>query len=376
MAHTNLMIGYVPGYAITTRGYDLANAPGNLLTHLIYCFAKIDDDGRLILPEEKRDKNSPPRPDPNLHKLAQLKGAFPSLNIMLGVGGSGDAVKNAFSDLVKDGAKRDAFVQSCAACVRGDSLPLQFDGIDLDWEFPGSAQKKNVTELVSVVREQLNVEGRKRGRHLFTSMAVGVTDEQRQGIDMPAVQVSLDWFGVMAYSIHVSSKQGGKTDYDAPLVTPANDPKGIEKGMSSIPADILQRKVVLGIHAYAQSYGDVAPANHGIHQPYTKLGPGTYQLDDGRVSYAQIMTDYLNDPSCQLFWDDSTASSSLFCAGREATKPHGAWLSPTLERDLEARVAFAEQKKCGGLMLWELGADLLGETSLVAMMSRAFRSPA
>jgi chitinase len=373
MAQTKLMIGYLPGYAISTRGYDLTKTPADLLTHLIYCFAKIDDDGRLILPEERRPKNGPARPDPNLDKLVLLKRAFPSLNVILGVGGSGNAVKKAFSDLVKNRAKRDAFVQSCAACVGGESLPLQFDGIDLDWEFPESAERDDVTALVHAIRNQLNVEGRRQGRHLFTSLAVGVTEEQRRGIDMPAVQVSLDWFGVMAYSIHVPKAQGGKTDYDAPLFTPTNDPKSIENGVSSIPAEILHRKVVLGIHAYAQSYGDVAPTNHGIRQPYTKLGPGTYHPDDGRVSFAQVMSDYVNDPSCQVFWDASTASSSLFCAGKGATKPHGAWLSPTLERDLDARVAFAEQRKCGGLMLWELGADRIGEGSLVAMMARALR---
>ncbi|MGA9678301.1 MAG: hypothetical protein WBR28_24600 [Mycobacterium sp.] len=70
-----VVAGYLPGYATNKkRGYDIAKAPGDQLTHLIYCFAGFAQNGAVweaTTPEPKDETK-------NFQKLAALKQTYPS----------------------------------------------------------------------------------------------------------------------------------------------------------------------------------------------------------------------------------------------------------------------------------------------------------
>lgn len=65
-----------------------------------------------------------------------------------------------------------------------------FDGLDLDWEFPrGPEDKKNLVELLKELREAFEAEAKeKKEKRLLLTVAVSAGAETiRGGYDVPAV---------------------------------------------------------------------------------------------------------------------------------------------------------------------------------------------
>jgi len=82
--------------------------------------------------------------------MTQLKNANPRLKITLAVGGWNEGSKN-YSEMAMSPSGRKSFVQSAVDYVS----KYNFDGFDLDWEFPtqrgGNFQdKQNFALLVKV----------------------------------------------------------------------------------------------------------------------------------------------------------------------------------------------------------------------------------
>ncbi|NUR29626.1 MAG: chitinase, partial [Catenulispora sp.] len=112
---------YLPAYG--EEPYPIEQLPGDLLTHIFYAFATVRD-GRLTLPSRAPAE------------VAAIRRAYPHLRIVLSVGGWG---ADGFSDAALTPASRAAFVAECL------SLAGDFDGVDLDWEFPVSGGPDEVT---------------------------------------------------------------------------------------------------------------------------------------------------------------------------------------------------------------------------------------
>ena len=89
--------GYLAGWGVRTKGTRIAELPGAELTHIIYAFARITDDGRLALGDPCLDAgacdstSTGARPSPgapsdsarsaeggNMAALRELKTRFPS----------------------------------------------------------------------------------------------------------------------------------------------------------------------------------------------------------------------------------------------------------------------------------------------------------
>lgn len=92
-----------------------------VMTHINYAFGHVNDtfDGvRIDRPER-------------LRRIAGLKSVNPELKVMLSVGGWGSG---RFSEMAADSLNRISFAEDCLKAVEEFGL----DGIDIDWEYPGS----------------------------------------------------------------------------------------------------------------------------------------------------------------------------------------------------------------------------------------------
>ena len=68
-------------------------------------------------------------------KTTDLKLRYPHLKVTVAIGGWNEGSKK-YSDMAKDPSKRRKFVRSALQFV----LTHQFDGLDLDWEYPAKRQ--------------------------------------------------------------------------------------------------------------------------------------------------------------------------------------------------------------------------------------------
>src|SRR5687768_9622282 len=90
------IIGYLASWGVRSKGTRIAELPGAELTHIIYAFARITEDGRLALGDPCLDAgecdstaapNARPAEGGNMAALRQLKARHPHLKLLVAVGG-------------------------------------------------------------------------------------------------------------------------------------------------------------------------------------------------------------------------------------------------------------------------------------------------
>lgn len=109
-----VVLAYVTSWGVSTP-------ETSCLTHINYAFGHVADDNKGI-----RIDN-----EPRLQMIAGLKEKKPSLKVLLSVGGWGSS---RFSEMAANDSTRTAFAADCRRVI--DKFGL--DGIDIDWEYPGS----------------------------------------------------------------------------------------------------------------------------------------------------------------------------------------------------------------------------------------------
>src|SRR6266496_1487315 len=209
------VVGYFTEWGIYGRNYtvkDVATSGSAArLDVLNYAFANVAPDatGNVVcqLADEWADYQKPwsadqsvtgeevtwPRPIlGNFQQLQALKTLYPNLKVVISLGGW--TFSKYFSNAALTPESRQKFVSSCIDLFIKGNLPDPgwggmggpgaaagvFDGIDLDWEWPGSEgnagniirpeDKQNFTKLVEEFRKQLDAYGETAGKHyLLTS---------------------------------------------------------------------------------------------------------------------------------------------------------------------------------------------------------------
>lgn len=105
----------------------------SLCTNLIYSFAGLDPNTWSIKSLDPFMDLSEDYGLSGFKKATDLKFAYPNLKVTLAIGGWNEGSKK-YSDLAKDPEKRKMFVESVVEFLHRHN----FDGLDLDWEYPGN----------------------------------------------------------------------------------------------------------------------------------------------------------------------------------------------------------------------------------------------
>jgi chitinase len=171
------------------------------ITHVNFAFARIDGEGRVVLPDDVSATR--------LGEIVALKRSAPALRVLISVGGWG---AEGFSDAAFTEESRARFADSAVALMRAQAA----DGIDLDWEYPGQStagiraraeDKRNFTLLLATLRERLDARSRDDGRPRATAICSTIASADRELLrsrrDRSAAR-ELDWINVMAYDFYNS----------------------------------------------------------------------------------------------------------------------------------------------------------------------------
>lgn len=213
----------------------------NLVTHINYAFGHVNEtfDG-VLLPEGK-----------GLSQVVGLKKDKPSLKVLLSIGGWGSG---RFSEMASDPLKRKSFARDCARIVKESGL----DGIDIDWEYPGSGlagissspdDRTNFTLLMRDLRASLGK------RSLLTIASVCNADY----IDFKAVLPYLDYVNVMSYDM------GTQHTHHAALYRSgyAGHCTADEAVRKHIDAGVPRQKIVMGMPFYGRGVEGYVPYREG-----------------------------------------------------------------------------------------------------------------
>ena len=131
---------------------------------------------------------------------------------MVAIGGWAEGGKQ-YSKMVSTPERRKTFIDSVVQFIE----TYQFDGLDLDWEYPGSidrdGQPEDKENFASLV-EEISAIFRPRNWLLSAAVPAGVP-RIYNGYDVPRLANALDFFNVMTYDMHGDWED--YADHHAPL---------------------------------------------------------------------------------------------------------------------------------------------------------------
>ncbi|GGJ91313.1 hypothetical protein GCM10007063_12440 [Lentibacillus kapialis] len=342
----------VAGY--WTGDEKLENFPAKKLTHINYAFAYVNKEGKSELyPGAEKD----------IKELNTYKENHPHIKSLISIGGWGKNSKY-FSDVAATSKSRETFARST---INKFIKKNQFDGIDLDWEFPvkggidelhySPEDKRNLTLLVKEFRDQLDQLEKKKNRDYLLTAATPAGRYQNGGPYDPAdsyefeeLSKYLDWIYVMTYDL--ANGFSPVTNFNTPMQPVDADPtpNNIKKWNNVSGAikyyqqkGVPRNKIVLGTAFYGRSFEVSNSANHGLYQEYKSTGPSP--------SWEDIKKDYLTDLDWKKYWHSTAEVPWLFNSRTNM------FLTYDNPESISKKGHYINEHNLRGGMIWTIGHD-------------------
>lgn len=357
-----LVVCYVSGWASYRPAegkFDASNIDPTLCSHLVFAFAGLDPTNFTIKSLDPWNDLEDGGGKGGYKKMTQLRAQRPGLMVSLAVGGWNEGSGN-YSAMVAEPQRRRRFIESVVHMLRQHN----FDGLDLDWEYPTkrgghSSDRENFVALVKELRETFEKE-QDSGKHWLLTSAIGAApDVIQSAYDLPALSQYLDYLHIMTYDYHGTWES--KVGVNAPLRgTSDADHLSVEKTLDLVlRAGAKAEKVVLGLPFYGRTF--VTPDEEqspALGSPALKEGfPGPYTKERGFMGYNEICAELdKNAGDWQLSWDESS-STPYAVRGKQV-------ISFDNPDSIDIKVRFGMKKGIGGMMVWALDTDdFLGSCS-------------
>ncbi|MER6475409.1 glycoside hydrolase family 18 protein [Streptomyces filamentosus] len=318
--HALKRAGYFTQWGIYGRNFQVkdleTSGTAAKLSHINYAFGIVDKAGKCVIgpvpgsdpwadyvrpvdAANSVDGTADTAEQPlagNFNQLRELKAKHPDLKVMISLGGwSGSAY---FSDAVRTPASRKALVSSCIDLYVKGNLPQDgarggagaaaglFDGIDLDWEWPGSEgnegnvirpeDKVNFTALVREFRTQLDAYGRslpKRKHYELSAYVPTAPAKIDAGFEVAKIMRDFDFVNLQGYDFHVS---GEKTTAQQSALFAKNDWSVEGTVRSWLRRGAPAHKLVVGMPFYGQGWTGVTGGGDGLGRPAAGPAPATW----------------------------------------------------------------------------------------------------
>ncbi|CAL4096923.1 unnamed protein product [Meganyctiphanes norvegica] len=142
------VVCYYGSWSVYRNGigkFDVENIDVNLCTHIIYTFAGLDESTSMIKVLDPWN-DLPDNWGKNAYgRFTGLKAQNPELKTLLAIGGWNEGSMK-YSKMATDPEKRAVFIQSAVELL----LKHNFDGLDMDWEYPALRGAYLKTKTTSV----------------------------------------------------------------------------------------------------------------------------------------------------------------------------------------------------------------------------------
>jgi chitinase len=307
---------------------------------LIFAFAQLKD-GQVVLDADSAA---------NLRKLVALKQRQPRLGIVVSVGGW---TFDGFSDAASTETSRRRFADSAAQLLAANGA----DGLDVDWEYPGHSEggvksspndRENFTLLLQAVRRSLDAVGATHSRHYTLSVAIA-DGPFVDGVDIAAVNRSLDWFNLMTYDFNnsMTPTTGHHTGLHASALSPS-DARTTDRAVAEFrAAGVATDKLLIGAAFYGREFGDVSAHHNGLYQPYKHYVDGH--------PWPVLKRDFIDRNGYVRYWDTEAQAPYLWNATTQR------FITYDDPQSLAAKAAFVKANHLGGIMYWEQSNDSDGD---------------
>ncbi len=357
------IIGYYPAW----QWYDRAGLvnpqtiPYSKYSIINYAFFKPNFDGTLSGLDPWADENllqgkinyqtTPPSHYPNtsLVDLAHLSG----VKVLISIGGWTQSF--LFSGIANDPRKRGFFASDCCRIVEFYNI----DGVDIDWEYPGVAErdgkaydKRNFTLLLQSIRDSLNSLSQQTGRKYLLTAAVSASTSYMTHIEWSKVTPLLDAINLMSYDFHGSWNR--ETGHNSPLFSTAEDdsPTHVDAAVLALTKKygVPASKINIGAAFYGRSM-KTQDTPYLMSATTGKVDSLTFQEDEGSPQYYNILK---KKYAFEEHWDDYAKVPYL--TGKHDVNT---FVSYDDERSIAIKGHYIRAKKLRGAIVWEMTGDCI-----------------
>ncbi|KAK3083195.1 hypothetical protein FSP39_016475 [Pinctada imbricata] len=326
--------------------FQLGDIDPNLCTHLVYAFATINPNKRILKKTETDDDNgSLDNKQGRYFEFTKLKEKYPHLKTMLSVGGQN--TKGLFEGKMDSSASIRQFADNIRIYLKDRN----FDGVDIDWEYPAKFYKDRFTEFLRALREDFDQYAQEGHPRLLLSIAAAPgKDDIDSSYDVAQISRYVDFINVMAYDYY--GQWSHSAGYNSPLYT--TDPSSTLSQNWTINYYLRlgapPHKLVMGINAAAVglTLKDASDNKPGAPVINGGVPKGPILEVPGRRSY-QEMCSLLRTSGFSTHWDQGHAMTYALKGNQ--------WFGYETERSVKTKVEYAMNLGLGGVMFWSLDID-------------------
>ena len=302
----------------------------NTLDVVNYGFATVDANGNLVLNNTGFTKYVD-----EILKLRQ-KG----IRVLLCIG---ENSKN-FSDMTFDTNKMNSFVKQVVAAVE----QYHFDGVDIDWEFPGvstgrdvSIDRPNYTKLIKALRQALDSAQESGGTKYLLTAAIPGTSWGSERYEMNILDNYLDYVNMMSYDLNNTEIACHHTPLHTSTAAKAYG-FSIEYGVNRfVSLGFNKKQIVAGIAFYGKYYKNA-----------TALGKSaTFSKN---IHYTEIAKTYLKGGNYQQLWDEVAKAPYIL------NTVTGEYISYDNVRSVTEKCKYSKSSGIMGVMFWDYSEDTTG----------------
>lgn len=298
-----------------------------------YSFGEIKD-GKVYLPSPDAAKEV-------------LKYRQSGVRVILALGGWG---AGGFSESLISAESRTKFIDSIMNLIK----EYQFDGIDIDWEYPTSSvagigsnpnDKNNLTLFCQEMKEKMKL----YRDDLLLTIAVTTSDSF---YDFQKLNAYIDLFNVMTYDFAM----GNKANHDSPLYSSSYGSGSMDKAVSFMKARVDSNKIVPGAAFYCRN---------GKFSSSQVLGASlSTSMGTGAISFKKLKEMMLKDSTFIENYDVS--------AGAAYTIYNGTFYSYDNERSVAEKCEYVKSNQLGGLMCWDLSQDYVSNEGISVLVNTMY----
>lgn len=297
---------------------------GDRIDIMCYCFGRVDN-GKLSITGLGK-----------LNTVMKWRRDY-KMRILLSIGGG---ASGGFSAAVKDDSSRKKFVDSIMDVIK----EYGFDGIDMDWEYPGwtgleDSTPYDVANFSLLLRDlRAAMDEYKSGLLLTAAVISSSTDKFYQPKELNKY---LDYVNIMTYDGNNSSIA---THHTKPLGSGYSAKNAIDMW---IAAGVAPEKIIVG----AAFYGKISELTNPVSNPEDALGKATSSIST--ITYTSIYNNYMMDSKYIECYDPQSGAYYL--------SDGKIFITYDNPQSIQKKVELVSQYNLGGMMFWDYGSDSTGQ---------------
>ncbi|KAL1589378.1 hypothetical protein WHR41_02173 [Cladosporium halotolerans] len=367
----NRVIGYYESWSARKECHKVAptNLPLDALTHVNFAFAYIDPTSYEIVTMDSSTPSS------LFQDTVDIKIIKPDIEVWLSIGGwtfsDNDTITQPiFGNIASTASRRKRFAENLVAFLRDHG----FDGVDIDWEYPGAPDRggrpedtDNFVKLIQAIRKAFD----KSGSRLGLTFTAPSSYWYLRWFDLASLVAHVDWINLMTYDLH------GIWDSDNSIGSQVQAHTNLTEIKSAVElfwrAKIPPSKLVLGFGFYGRSFTLSNPSCTEPGCPFSgALDPGPCTDEGGILGFYEI-EEILKQAKGQGKSGGIDIIHDKASAVKYFVFDHDQWVSYDDKDTFKQKVEWANDIGFGGAMIWASDLDDDTYTAHSALLGRDVR---